>query len=143
MTERRRVVVDTNVLISRLLVSRSTAARAFDKAVAVADVLTSDACLEEVADVLSRPQFDRYVSIEDRQEFLRRFIQIAQPVSVHSVIESCRDPRDHKFLELAADGGADCIVTGDRDLLMLNPFHGIGIMTPADFLADVEAGDAG
>ena len=49
-------------------------------------------------------------------------------------MEVCRDPKDDQILELAVSGNADCIVTGDDDLLTLNPFRGIAIITPADFL---------
>ena len=49
-------------------------------------------------------------------------------------IRACRNPRDDKFLELAVHGLADAIVTGDRNLLELNPFRGIAILTPAEYL---------
>jgi len=49
-------------------------------------------------------------------------------------ISECRDPKDNKFLELAVAGDANCIVTGDKDLLVLNPFRGIKIISPSDFL---------
>jgi len=47
----------------------------------------------------------------------------------------CRDPKDNKYLELAVAANASCIVTGDQDLLVLNPFRNIPILTSADFLA--------
>lgn len=49
-------------------------------------------------------------------------------------ISVCRHPKDNKFLELAIAGNADCIVTGDKDLLVLHPFRGIKIISPSDFL---------
>jgi predicted nucleic acid-binding protein len=49
-------------------------------------------------------------------------------------IRACRDPRDDKFLEVAVNGRADAIVTGDQDLLVLNPFQGIPILSPAGYL---------
>jgi putative PIN family toxin of toxin-antitoxin system len=48
-------------------------------------------------------------------------------------ISECRDPKDNKFLELAVAGNADCIVTGDKDLLVLNPYRGTKIISPANF----------
>ena len=48
-------------------------------------------------------------------------------------ISECRDPKDNKFLELAVAGNADCIVTGDKDLLVLNPYCGTKIISPANF----------
>jgi predicted nucleic acid-binding protein len=55
-------------------------------------------------------------------------------VTILSPVRACRDPRDDKFLEVAVHGRADAIVTGDRDLLDLNPFRGIAILTPAEYL---------
>ena len=88
----------------------------------------------ELADVLSRAKFDRYVSINERQEFLRLFDRITDRVEVVRVIRACRDQRDDKFLELAVEGTADLLVTGDTDLLALDPFQGISIVTPGRFL---------
>ncbi len=90
--------------------------------------------MEELADVLSRDKWNRYVSIEDRQEFIRRLLQVATMVPVLSEVADCRDPKDNQFLALAFDAEADCIVSGDKDLLVLHPWRGIAIITPADFL---------
>jgi putative PIN family toxin of toxin-antitoxin system len=46
----------------------------------------------------------------------------------------CRDPRDNKFLALAASGKAKVIITGDNDLLTLHPWHEISILTPRQFI---------
>lgn len=55
-------------------------------------------------------------------------------VPINYRIRACRDPKDDKFLELAVNGSASLIITGDKDLLALDPFRGIGIITPAGFL---------
>jgi len=60
----------------------------------------------------------------------------AELVSITERITVCRDPTDDKFLELAANGHADLILTGDKDLLVLNPFRGIQIVGPATFVQD-------
>ena len=57
-----------------------------------------------------------------------------ESISVHTAIAVCRHPSDDKFLELAIDGHADIIITGDKDLLTLHPFHGIPIITPTAYL---------
>ena len=128
-----RVVIDTNVWVSRLLLSGSTVARAVDKALEESEVIVSEALVEELADVLSREKFDRYVSLRDREEFLRRVLQVARIAPVLSVVEDCRDPDDNDLLALALDSESACVVTGDRDLLSLNPWRGIAIVTPARF----------
>lgn len=129
-----RIVADTNCLVSRLLLPKSVPAKAVRKAVDDAQLLISDATLEELADVLSRPKFDRYVSLEDRQEFIRVLSRVAERVPITSRIKACRDPKDDKFLEVAVSGDADIIVTGDDDLLELHPFRGIEIITPREYL---------
>ena len=135
MKGRPRVVLDTNALISRLLVPGSVPGQAVRKAVDEADVLVSGETLDELVDVLARPKFDRYVTLGERQEFIRLLGCIVERVSVIHPIRACRDPDDDKFLALAVSGKADIIVTGDSDLLALHPFLGIAIQTPASYLA--------
>jgi putative PIN family toxin of toxin-antitoxin system len=130
-----RVVLDTNALISRLLLPDSIPARAVRKAVNETTVLASDETLFELADVLARPKFDPYLSIAERQAFMRRFTRIAEVIPVVHRIQACRDPSDDIFLALAVSGEADLIVSGDRGLLTLHPFRDITIQTPADYLA--------
>ena len=135
MKARERVVVDNSALVSRLLLPHSVPGRAVRKAVDEAQLLVSEATLSELADVLSRAKFDAYVTIEDRQEFLRLLGRIAELVPITYTVRACRDPNDDKFLELAVNGSADLIVTGDKDLLALDPFREIPILTPAGYLA--------
>ncbi len=59
---------------------------------------------------------------------------MAEWVTVAGRIRVCRDPDDDKFLETAINGEASCIVTGDADLLALDPFDGLRILTPRAFL---------
>lgn len=87
-----RVVIDTNALISRLLLAQSVPARAVDRALKDMEVVVSEATVQELADVLSRNKSDRYVSIEDRQEFIRRLLQICTLVAVLSEIDDCPGP---------------------------------------------------
>ncbi len=135
MKDRQRVVVDTNALVSRLLLPASIPGQAVNKAVDEAQLLISEATLEELADVLARSKLDPYVTIEERQEFLRLLDRIAEMVPIIHTIRACRDARDDKFLELAVNGEASLIITGDADLLDLDPFQGIPIITPASYLA--------
>jgi putative PIN family toxin of toxin-antitoxin system len=131
---RARIVVDTNTLVSRLLLANSVPAQAVRKAVGEAQLLASDATTTELADVLARPKFDAYVSLEDRQQFIRLLGRVALMVPIVHTVRACRDPRDDKFLELAVNGEADLIVTGDEDLLALHPFRGVPIITPAAYV---------
>lgn len=130
----RKLVVDTTLWISRLLVPGGTAARAVDHGLSWGIPLMSEETLTELSNVLSRAKFDRYVSREDRQHFLRLLGGIVRVMPIVQRIVACRDPRDDKFLDVALNGEVQLILTGDKDLLKLHPFHGIDIIAPADFL---------
>ena len=127
-------VVDTNVLLGRLLAPRGVAARAVDRALARGVLLVSEATLEELAEVLARPKFDPYLSRQERQRFIALLGGVARVVPIHHHLHACRDPKDDKFLDMALSGGAKAIITGDQDLLALHPFHTIPILSPAEFL---------
>ena len=129
----RRVVVDTNMVVSGLLFPRSHLNRALLRAQSQ-ELLASGATKQEFLAALSKSRFDRYVELEIRLELAAEYIRACITIPVHSVIQACGDPKDDKFLELAIDGRADLILTGDLDLLALNPFRGIEILTPIQYL---------
>lgn len=129
-----RFVVDTNVLISALLFNNSVPFRAIELAEKQGIILYSEATLNELEQVLNRKKFNKYLSLEDRQVFLLKFISASELVSITEKIAVCRDEKDNKFLELAVSGNANVIVTGDLDLLVLNPFQSVGIITPDIFI---------
>lgn len=132
---RERVVIDTNVLISGLLSATSTPAQAVDKAVTKAQLVATTETLRELIEKLHSPKFDRYVRRERRDALLERVASLVEIIDVLQPIQGSRDPKDDKFLEATVNGRADLIVTGDKDLLDLNPFRGIAIVTPAAYLA--------
>jgi putative PIN family toxin of toxin-antitoxin system len=129
-----RVVLDTNVILSALLLRRSIPRQAFDHALACGVVLVSDETAEELNDVLRRPKFEAYVREEERIEFLTAFLREATLIEVTEPVKVCRDPRDDKFLALAVNGKATHIVTGDTDLLALHSFRRVPILAPARFI---------
>ena len=135
MTNNRRFVFDTNVLISAFLFSQSKPRQVLDQATVIGVIVLSSSVLSELEEVLYRPKFDRYLTKERRQEFLENLTENAQFIDVTEQINECRDPKDNKYLELALSGQAECIVTGDDDLLVLNPWRGIEILTVQEFLA--------
>lgn len=130
----KRVVVDTNVLVSQLVLPFSVPDEAVRRAVTRGRLLFSDSTMQEVGDVLSRPKFDRYISRENRLRFLSKLCGIGEFVSIIRRVHECRDPRDDKFLEVALNGRADLILTGDADLLALHRWQEIAIQSPADYL---------
>ncbi|MFT4102464.1 MAG: putative toxin-antitoxin system toxin component, PIN family [Burkholderiaceae bacterium] len=127
-------MIDTNLWVSRLLMPGGKAAKAVDHGLSWGIPLMSEETLEELSEVLSRAKFDRYVSREDRQHFLRLLGGIVRVVPITQRIAACRAPKDNKFLDVALNGQVQVILTADQDLLALHPFHGIEILNPADFL---------
>mgnify|MGYP001072367941 FL=1 len=134
MANEPRFVFDTNVVISALLLRRSVARQAFDRATQTGKLLISRVTVEELNDVLRRKGFARYITEEERIEFLSAFVRDGVLVEIVEHVVACRDPKDDKFLELAVNGKATCIVSGDEDLLVLHLFRGIAIVSPRQFL---------
>lgn len=132
-----RCVFDTNVLVSALLLDTSKPAQAFFEVLRNGQVILSADVVSEISEVPGRKKFRRYVTEEERELFIRNLLREAALVEIREEIRACRDPKDDKFLELAVNGGAVCIVSGDDDLLSLSPFRSIDILTPTDFLEAV------
>ena len=135
-----RCVFDTNTVVSATLFRGFVPEQALFPALRIAAVLMSRELADELNDVLSRPRFDRYADREIREEFLQDLVRQAESVVVTERVRACRDPKDDKILELAVNGNADFIVTGDDDLLVMNPFRDIEIVRPAEFLTVVGSG---
>ena len=129
-----RFVFDTNVIVSAALFAASIPRKALNKALDEGKILVSASVRLELAEVLSRAKFDKYVSEEVRMRFLIALLKETELVEVTAEVSNCRDAKDNNFLELALSGRADLIVSGDRDLLVLNPFRGIPILTSGEFL---------
>ena len=127
-------VLDTNTLISTIILPRSVPARAYQKAIDLGELVVSESTLAELYDVLQRSKFDKYVSLEKRLFFHAELAAIAVHVPITHTITACRDPKDNKFLELALSASATIIISGDDDLLVLHPFEGIAVLSPADYL---------
>jgi putative PIN family toxin of toxin-antitoxin system len=134
-----RIVIDTNVFISQLLMPKSVPAAVVRLALRSGTVLSSAEHLKELSDVAMRPKFDGYASRKVRAEQVRRLAELVEPVQIVRRINQCRDPKDDMLLEIAVNGRASCIVTGDDDLLALDPFEGVAIVKPSDFLRTMAA----
>jgi putative PIN family toxin of toxin-antitoxin system len=130
-----RIVLDSNVILSAALFKQSTPRQALDKAAVSGQILMSNEILGELQDIFNRPKFDKYSSKQVRNEFLNDFLTVVENVEIVQKITICRDRKDDKFLELAVNGKADYIITGDQDLLVLNPFQDIAIISVSDYLS--------
>jgi uncharacterized protein len=129
------IVFDTNALVSAALSKNAVSGQAFRKAVSTFSIVTSSACFDELVDVILRPKFREYLDIKDALDFIDNYKNIATFKLITHHVTDCRDPKDNKFLDVALAAFAQYIVTGDTDLLVLHPYHGIEIVKPAIFLA--------
>jgi putative PIN family toxin of toxin-antitoxin system len=138
VTNSLRYVLDTNVIVSALLVPDSVPGRAFFEARNRGDLLLSTQTIEEIAEVLRRPKFDRYVTHDEREHFLAKLIREAKLIEPLKRVHACRDPKDDRWLELAVAGDAQQIISGDRDLISLRQFRDISIVSPAQYLESLD-----
>jgi hypothetical protein len=134
MRSDRRYVFDTNTLISAALFGGGVPGEAFRHALETGVVLLSKATFDEIDEVITREKFDDYLTAGERGAFIEALVDRSRFANPTERIKACRDPDDEKFLELAVSENATCIVSGDSDLLELDPFQGIPIMEPAEFL---------
>jgi len=130
-----RIVVDTNTVLSGLLWSGPPPRRLLDLARRrVVTLCTSPTLLAELAEVIARDKFAERVSaaglspLELVQDY-ERLADIADPQPL--AVPTCRDPDDDHVLACALSAQATLIVSRDKDLLVLHPYHGIEIVPAA------------
>jgi putative PIN family toxin of toxin-antitoxin system len=128
-----RVVVDTNIFVSAALRSGSLPALAIRLVHTRHVLLKSRSTEHELVSVLARPKFLGLIA-PAFNDFVAATMVAAEPVEIKERITACRDARDDKFLELAVNGNADFLVSGDNDLLVLNPFRAIPIVSAWHFV---------
>ncbi len=134
MKKNKRFVLDTNVLVSALLLKNSPSIQVIKAIEKLGVILYSDSTFLELKQVLNRRKFHKYFTEQQKEAFIVKLIEKAELIKVTETINICRDSKDNKFLELAVSGKADFIITGDQDLLVLNPFRNIEIITINQFL---------
>ena len=139
MSDRQRVVIDTSTLVGAVLRPNSVPRQAFLAAVRLYELCLSPATLAELREVMQRPKFDRYVPLQERLDFCALVSERARlweldATSEHVADGACRDVKDTQFLALALACQAAALVSSDEDLLVLHPWNGVPILTPAAFL---------
>ncbi len=135
-----RVVFDTSTLVSAAILPGAVPDQALQHAILHERLYASEETLSELGRVLRLKKFDRYVGLDSRIEFFEKLCRDSSRSSapaeiLEDVRGSCRDVKDDKFLALCIAVNADFLVSGDDDLLILNPWRGIRILSPAEFLA--------
>lgn len=126
-----RVVLDTNVLISAVL-TKGKPRKILAHVMRFHSIVCSAPLLEEYSRVLSRSEFDRYVSKEKRAALLNALAG-TEIVRV-SKISASRDPDDNIVIGTALGGRVDVLVTGDSDILCLRPFSDLAIVSPDEYV---------
>ena len=133
----RRIVIDTNTLISAVIIPKSVPAQALKKALEHYVICISEETEQELVEVISRPKFNKYFvdNTFTRESFLRVFLESCIKVIPRTQVQDCRDPKDDKFLSVALEAKAVMLVTGDKkDLLSMNPYKDVAIITAREFL---------
>jgi putative PIN family toxin of toxin-antitoxin system len=137
MRDAPRVVLDTNVWISRSISPNGTIGRAGLVALRTSNLLLSDVLYGEICEVFARPKIRRLVPEAEARSVLEILRHIAIWIPLTSNVTCCRDPSDNHLLCLCLDGKADLLITGDADLLVLGKFEGTRIITAAEFLREM------
>jgi putative PIN family toxin of toxin-antitoxin system len=135
-----RAVLDTNLLVSYLLVHRPPIATLIDAHLAAGrfTLLTAPALLQELDRVLRYPRLQRYYDAATRDRFVALVAALSELVELPDEIPAMsRDPDDDRVIACAVIGRADVIVSGDQDLLYLGRVGVIPILTAAGFLAQL------
>ena len=135
MPAAKRVVVDTNNIVSGILLPRSIPGKLLDFLAENGALIFSPATRDELLEVIAREKFDRYVSAEARERSAVILLRDGEFVTPRRSFRVCRDAKDDKVLDAAYAGDAGAIVSGDADLISLGSFEGIPILTPARYLA--------
>jgi putative PIN family toxin of toxin-antitoxin system len=125
-----RLLLDTNVLIAAF-VARGACSELFEHCVRSHALITSPALLAELDTTLRRKFGATVRDAHAVMALLKRRVDLIEPRPLDRPV--CRDPDDDKVLAVALSGRCDCIVTGDKDLLVLESFEGIPIVTPMVF----------
>lgn len=129
-----RVVVDTNILVSFAIRPNLDFERMFDFLAAHGVTLVSEETIGELFVVLGRASFSPYISQQSAIEYVEWYAGISEMISVTERVAACRDPRTINSYLWRSRGEADCIVSGDNDLLDMVAFGGIPVCRVAEFL---------
>jgi uncharacterized protein len=125
-----RVVLDTDVLIAAFI-AKGRCADLLEHCVQHDTVLLSDFIVSELREHLVGKFKYEESEADEVVALLRQNSEIVTPAPLESRV--CRDPDDDQILATALSGNADCLVTGDKDLLAIGQFRTIPIMRPAEF----------
>ena len=125
-----KIVLDANVVIAAFA-SRGLCESIVELWLHSHEIVLCEELLDEILRNLRQKIKPPSGIVKDIGKLLREHADIVTPVPLARSL--CRDPNDVKILGLAVAAKVDCIVTGDKDLLILERFQGIPILTPRSF----------
>lgn len=125
-----RLVLDTNVLVAAL-VARGTCSDLLEHCVRQHIVVSSPSLLNELRDVLEKKFSQRTIDVRATLQLFGETFTLVTPDTLEP--PACRDRDDDVVLATAVAGECAAIITGDQDLLILNPFRGIRVLAPSAF----------
>lgn len=131
--QKSRIILDTNLWVSFLITkdfSKLDEILFSKKAI----LIFSEELLNEFLEVVHRPKIRRYFRQDDLEELLETIDEYAEFAHIKTAINLCRDEKDNFLLSLAVDGHVDYLLTGDKDLLILNQIEKTKITTVSTFL---------
>ena len=131
-----KILLDTNVLIAALI-SRGVCHELLEHCVLRHTLLTSDFILGETQEkLIEKFKYPEELAIE-AVSVLRSRMKVVPFSKLERQV--CRDPDDDNILAASVSGDCDCIITGDKDLLVLKRYEGVDIFSPRDFLTNEES----
>lgn len=134
--ESKRIIIDTNLWIS-MLINRHYSPIISQIAGKKLILLYSGHLLLEIETVCARPKFKKYFDKPAIVELISLIVTFGDHILTKSTITICNDPKDNYLLELAKDGHADYLITGDKELLKLTPFEKTKIMGLTSFINEI------
>jgi len=131
----KKLVLDTNTLISAFTNEASVSASFFRQVRETHQLLASTETIEELIKTIQKAKFNKKFEGREKQRagLVIEYSDLVTVVLITQISTDCRDPKDNKFLSLALSGGADFIISGDLDLRVLNPYHRIRILTMREY----------
>jgi putative PIN family toxin of toxin-antitoxin system len=142
---RKKIVIDTNVLVRTTFQKRSFVSQRIYQAIAAQEciLVTSPEILEEIRDVISRDYIIEYThtTVDMRVHYMNTLIDLSMlTAGTKPLKKTSRDAKDNKFLTCADEAKADYLVTSDKDLLDLKTYEGTEIIPPQEFAKLLETG---
>jgi len=126
-----RIVFDTNVLIAALITTEGVCGNLVKRCAQVHTPITSEFILNELREKLTEKFKKKPTDIDDAITLLRSKFVVVESATLETPV--CRDPDDDRVLGAAIAGEAQCIITGDKDLLSLTRYEDIDILKPNAF----------